>query len=88
MTNADARKLATERANEYKVKGYGVTEPEGVYGGPYLDDAKLDPRVQFAFAGNPKEQVKWRKELKALEDAKKPKKKAEPKPDPTERTFP
>jgi len=76
MTNEDARKLATERANEYKVKGYGVTESPEVYGGPYLADAALDPRVQFAFAGSPKDQVKWRKELKELEDAKKPKKKA------------
>lgn len=69
MTKEDARKLASDKANEYKVEGYGVTEPPEVYGGPYLDDAALDPKVQFAFAGDPKEQEKWRKDLTKLRDA-------------------
>jgi len=73
MSKEDAEKLATDRANEYKVEGYGVTESPEVYGGPYLNDAALDPKVQFAFAGDPEAQNKWRKDLEALDEAKKPK---------------
>lgn len=96
MTKDDAQRLAADKANEYKVEGYGVTEPPEVYGGPYLDDAALDPKVQFAFAGDPKEQEKWRKDLTTLRDAElkkakkdKPKaeKKAEKKPE-TKATAP
>ena len=63
-----AIQLATDKATEYQVQGYG-RQDDG-YGGPYHPDAFKDPKVQFALGGDPKAQTKYAKELRELDRAK------------------
>lgn len=68
MSKDDAVKLATDKANEYKVAGYG-RQDDG-YGGPYHPDAFQDPQVEFALGGDPEEQAKYQDDLVKLDKAK------------------
>ena len=64
----DAIKLASNRAVEHTVDGYG-RQDDG-YGGPYHPDAFQDPAIKFALAGAPEAQVKFTNDLKKLDVAK------------------
>jgi hypothetical protein len=63
-----AIKLASDRAHEYQVEGYG-RQDDG-YGGPYHPEAFKDPQVQFALAGAPEAQVQYTEELRKVAEEK------------------
>lgn len=68
MSKEQAEKLAADAAHENLVHGYG-RQDDG-YGGPYHPDAFLDPKVEFAFGGDPEAAADWNKDLKKLDEAK------------------
>jgi hypothetical protein len=57
----------THKPGEYQVEGYGVKTPG--YDQPYLSTAALDPVELFPYAGDPKKQAQFQKDLIALDEA-------------------